>query len=203
MAINLISNLTLNFQFDEYQRCDNMTNKNKPDKTQKPGPKRGKDNGKEGGALKSKLEFNETWIDKVATAITGTFGSMAFLGACIVAFVIWITWNLNLLPLFKPFDPYPFQMLTMIVSIFAIILSISVLISQNREGKRDTIRQQVEFEINIRAEREITKVLTMLHEIQKKLDIRSTTDVELEEMKIETDIKKIHQKLNDNMTNNE
>jgi uncharacterized membrane protein len=91
----------------------------------------------------------------------------------------------------------------MIVSIFAIILSISVLISQNREGKRDTIRQQVEFEINIRAEREITKVLIMLHEIQKKLNIRSAADIELEEMKNETDIKKIHQKLDDTLTNNE
>jgi uncharacterized membrane protein len=90
-------------------------------------------------------------------------------------------------------------MLTMIVSIFAIILSISVLISQNRDGKRDMIRQQVEFEVNIRAESEITKMLGMLHEIQKKLGITDNTDIELEKMKAETDIHDIHQKLDDSV----
>jgi uncharacterized membrane protein len=148
-----------------------------------------------GVEMKSILEFNETWVDKVALFVTNSFGSIRFLGLCIVLFVIWITWNLNLLPVLKPFDPYPFQMLTMIVSIFAIILSVSVLISQNREGKRDAIRQQVEFEVNIRAENEITKMLTMLHEIQKKLGISNSVDNELEKMKAETDIKDIHQKL--------
>jgi uncharacterized membrane protein len=128
--------------------------------------------------IKSTLEFNETWIDRAATFITGTFGSIRFLGVCLVFFLVWIAWNLNVLPLLKPFDPYPFQMLTMIVSIFAIILSISVLISQNREGKRDMIRQQVEFEVNIRAESEITKMLTMLHDIQKKLGITDTADID-------------------------
>ncbi|HTD42368.1 MAG TPA: DUF1003 domain-containing protein [Mucilaginibacter sp.] len=180
-----------------------MTNINKPGKTNGSGQKTTKDDKIPGVEIKSVLEFNETWIDKAATFITGTFGSMRFLGLCIVGFSIWVAWNLNLLPLFKPFDPYPFQMLTMIVALFAVILSISVLISQNREGKRDMIRQQVEFEVNIRAEMEITKVLTMLHEIQKKLDIHSTTDVELEEMKAETDIKKIHQKLDDTVTKTE
>jgi uncharacterized membrane protein len=145
--------------------------------------------------MKSILEFNETWVDKVALFVTNSFGSIRFLGLCIALFVVWIAWNLNLLPIIKPFDPYPFQMLTMIVSIFAIILSVSVLISQNREGKRDAIRQQVEFEVNIRAENEITKMLTMLHEIQKKLGISSSVDNELEKMKTETDIKEIHQKL--------
>jgi uncharacterized membrane protein len=149
--------------------------------------------------IKSTLEFNETWIDKVATFITTAFGSMKFLGLCLAFFLVWIAWNLNVLPLLKPFDPYPFQMLTMIVSIFAIILSISVLISQNRDGKRDMIRQQVEFEVNIRAESEITKMLGMLHEIQKKLGITDNTDIELEKMKAETDIHDIHQKLDDSV----
>lgn len=147
--------------------------------------------------IKSELEFNENWVDKVALFVTGAFGSIRFLGMCIALFVVWIAWNLNLLPLLKPFDPYPFQMLTMIVSIFAIILSVSVLISQNREGKKNTIRQQVDFEINVRAESEITKMLTMLHEIQKHLGIHSKVDTQLEEMKAETDIQQIHHKLDD------
>ena len=174
-----------------------MANINKQDKKHAQIDAKAKEYKSPDGGIKSALEFNENWIDKVATFITGTFGSIRFLGLCMLFFVIWIAWNLNLLPLIKPFDPYPFQMLTMIVSIFAIILSISVLISQNREGKRETIRQKVEFEVNIRAENEITKMLTMLHEIQKKLGIKGTADTELEEMKAETNIQDIHHKLDD------
>jgi len=153
--------------------------------------------------MKSELEFKENWVDKVALFVTGAFGSIRFLGMCIALFIVWISWNLNLLPLLRPFDPYPFQMLTMIVSIFAIILSVSVLISQNREGKKNNIRQQVDFEVNVRAESEITKMLTMLHEIQKQLGIHSKVDTELEEMKAEIDIKEIHHKLDDTITEDE
>ena len=174
-----------------------MTKIKKQDEMNETGIKTAKKDDISRSEIKSALEFNETWADKIAAFITGTFGSMRFLGFCILGFLIWIAWNLNALPFLRPFDPDPFQMLTMIVSLFAIILSISVLMSQNREGKRDMIRQQVEIEVNIRAEMEITKMLTMLHEIQKKLAIHSTTDVELEEMKAETDIKKIHQTLDD------
>jgi uncharacterized membrane protein len=177
-----------------------MTKPKKQDNKNRVDPEKNEIN--PGAEMKSILEFNETWVDKVALFVTGSFGSIRFLGLCIALFVIWISWNLNLLPIIKPFDPYPFQMLTMIVSIFAIILSVSVLISQNREGKRDAIRQQVEFEVNIRAENEITKMLTMLHEIQKKLGISDSVDNELEKMKAETDIKDIHQKLDGTAENN-
>ncbi len=88
-------------------------------------------------------------------------------------------------------------MLTMIVSLFAIILSVAVLISQNREGKMNSLRQQIEFEVNVHAENEITKVLAMLHEIQIKLGISNKTDTVLEEMKEPLDIQKIHEQLND------
>lgn len=84
----------------------------------------------------------------------------------------------------------------MIVTLFSIILSVSVLINQKREGKMNSVRQQIEFEVNVHAETEITKVLEMLHEIQKKLGINITTDTELEEMKETLDIGQLHEKLN-------
>lgn len=60
----------------------------------------------------------------------------------------------------------------------------------------NSVRQQIEFEVNVHAETEITKVLEMLHEIQKKLGINITTDTELEEMKETLDIGQLHEKLN-------
>jgi uncharacterized membrane protein len=83
----------------------------------------------------------------------------------------------------------------MLVSLFAIVLSVSVLINQNRQGRIEKIRQQVEFEVNIRAGEEITKMLTMLHEIHQKLGISSDADQELEEMKKNTDLKKLRQRI--------
>jgi uncharacterized membrane protein len=59
----------------------------------------------------------------------------------------------------------------------------------------DKIQQQVEFEVNVRAEEEITKVLNMLHDIQIKLGIQNLHDKELEQMKEIIDIKEIHKNI--------
>ncbi len=153
---------------------------------------------KQNQELKSQLQINKSWSDQIALLITDTFGTIKFLCLILIFFCIWISWNLNLLPGLNPFDPYPFTMLNMIVSLFAIILSVSVLISQNRQGRMDKINHQVEFEVNVRAENEITNVLIMLHEIQKKMGIDSNiTETELEEMKEIIDIQQIHHNLND------
>jgi uncharacterized membrane protein len=148
------------------------------------------------GEIKSNLNFDKSRSDKLAMFISDAFGSITFLCICLIVFIIWITWNLNLIPLLKPFDPFPFPELEMVVSLFAIILSVSVLISQNRQGRMEKLRQKVEFEVNIRAENEITKVLAMLHQIQKKLGI-NTHDQELEQMKENLDIQQLQHKLDD------
>jgi uncharacterized membrane protein len=151
--------------------------------------------------LKSSLDFTKTRTDQVTVFGIEILGSIKFLFFCLLLFTVWICWNINLIPYLKPFDPFPFPILEMTVSLFAIILSVSVLINQNRQGRIEKIRQQVEFEINVRAEEEITKVLTMLHEIHKKLGLNSASDKELEEMKETTDIKQIHRTIDGQETN--
>lgn len=145
--------------------------------------------------MKSRLEFEERWSDKFAKLLTDSFGSMWFLGANAAYFFIWIIINVNLIPGVKPFDPFPFGFLTMIVSLVAIFLSVIVLISQNRQGQIADIRQQIDFEINVRAEHEITRILIMLDEITAKLGIEKTSDDELKEMEETIDIHEIHQTL--------
>jgi uncharacterized membrane protein len=149
--------------------------------------------------LKSSLDFTKTWSDQIAVGVINALGSMAFLIGCLIFFLIWISWNSRWLGL-KPFDPFPFPILEMMVSLFAIILSVSVLINQKRQGRIEKIRQQVEFEVNIKAEDEITKVLILLHEIHQKLDIGSESDAELEEMKKSTDLKKLQQTIDEKET---
>ena len=72
------------------------------------------------------------WIDRIAAF----FGSVVFLLLNTIVFIVWIT--VNILPLWRHFDSYPFNFLTLSVSLEAIYLSIFVLISQNRQGERDS-----------------------------------------------------------------
>ena len=144
--------------------------------------------------LKSSLDFTNTRTDRFAVFITGVLGSMQFLVGCILFFILWICWNISIFGL-KPFDPFPFPILEMLVSLFAIVLSVSVLINQNRQGRVEVIKRQVEFEVNVRAENEITKILNMLHQMQQHMGISTAEDKELEEMKETTDVKQIHQVL--------
>jgi CRP/FNR family transcriptional regulator, cyclic AMP receptor protein len=93
-------------------------------------------------------------LERVADVIAWFSGSMPFLILNGAWFIIWI--SLNVLPLgFKPFDPFPFGLLTMIVSLEAIFLSCFVLVSQNRQAEKDRVRSDIEYEVNIKAELEI------------------------------------------------
>lgn len=146
--------------------------------------------------LHSALDIPKTRIDTISVAGIRLLGSVQFLVGSAIFFMVWICWNLQLLGL-KPFDPFPCPILELIVSIFAITLSVSVLINQNRQGRADKIRQQVDFEVNVRAEAEITKVLNMLHAIEQKLGIDTVGDTQLEEMKETTNVKQIHKNIDE------
>ncbi|HKR59180.1 MAG TPA: DUF1003 domain-containing protein [Pyrinomonadaceae bacterium] len=92
-------------------------------------------------------------LEKIADVIAWFSGSMPFLILNGAWFIIWI--GLNVLPGFEPFDPFPFGLLTMIVSLEAIFLSCFVLVSQNRQAEKDRVRSDIEYEVNIKAELEI------------------------------------------------
>lgn len=93
-------------------------------------------------------------LQRVADWISWFSGSMLFLVLNAAWFGIWIA--INVWPFGVPqFDPFPFGLLTMIVSLEAIFLSCFVLISQNRQAEKDRVRSDIEYEINIKAELEI------------------------------------------------
>lgn len=141
--------------------------------------------------LRSSLDFTKSWTDHVTVFLIELLGSMRFLAFCGFFFAIWILWNVHPFSAIKSFDPFPFPILEMSVSIFAIILSVSVLINQNRQGKIEAVRRQVEFEVNVRAEEEVTRLLNLVHDIHQHLGIKTKEDSELKEMKQSTDLKTI------------
>lgn len=90
--------------------------------------------------------------DHIADAITAFAGSMVFVYVHIVWFTGWILINEGLFGQGAVFDPFPFGLLTMIVSLEAIFLSTFVMVSQNRQATRDTLRADLNFEASVRSE---------------------------------------------------
>ena len=109
-----------------------------------------------------------TPLQRVADGIAWFSGSMSFLFINAAWFAVWIAINTFSLGI-PAFDPYPFGLLTMILSIEAIFLSCFVLISQSRQAEKDRVRSDIEYEVNIKAELEVAH----LHE---KVD-RIHTDI--------------------------
>ncbi len=106
--------------------------------------------------INQELEEKLTWGQKLANFIAIFSGSMPFLMINAALFALWIILNVNIIPGLKPFDPYPFGFLTMAVSLEAIFLSIFVLLAQSLQAVKDRIRGNIEYEVNLHAEMEIT-----------------------------------------------
>ena len=104
--------------------------------------------------VNEEVQESLTVIQKVADWIAWFSGSMQFLALNLLWFGGWILINVGDVGL-PHFDPYPFGLLTMIVSLEAIFLSCFVLISQNRQSEKDHLRSDIEYEVNIKAELEV------------------------------------------------
>jgi len=103
--------------------------------------------------VNEEMEEHSTPLLRIADWIAWFSGSMQFLILNGAWFIIWI--RLNTIPGLLTFDPFPFGLLTMIVSLEAIFLSCFVLISQNRQAQKDKVRADIEYDVNIKAELEI------------------------------------------------
>ncbi|HEX8117288.1 MAG TPA: DUF1003 domain-containing protein [Pyrinomonadaceae bacterium] len=107
--------------------------------------------------VNEEVEERSTVVQRVADWLAWFSGSILFLFLHALWFGIWIVLNTGLVnvPGLSGFDPFPFGLLTMIVSLEAIFLSTFVLISQNRQVEKDKVRADIEYDVNIKAEMEI------------------------------------------------
>jgi len=113
-------------------------------------------------------------LNRIADVIAAFSGSMAFLILNGLWFILWIAVNVIPIPGMEAFDPYPFGLLTMIVSLEAIFLSCFVLISQDRQSAKDRVRSDVEYEINIKAELEVAHLHEKTDRIHEEMLDRFT-----------------------------
>src|SRR6186713_2737500 len=119
--------------------------------------------------------------DRLADAITAFSGRMVFVYAHILWFGLWFALNTGRFGV-PPFDPFPYGLLTMVVSLEAIFLATFVLISQNRLSAEAERRADLDLQIGLLAEHELTRVLKMLDQIQDKMGIENDSDRELRDL---------------------
>ncbi|MFD2245159.1 DUF1003 domain-containing protein [Pontibacter ruber] len=118
--------------------------------------------------------------DKVADAITRFAGSMAYVYIHLAVYGIWVIWNLGWLGL-KPFDE-SFVVLAMIASVEAIFLSTFVLISQNRMAAQADKRAELDLQVSLLSEHEVTNLIKLVRAIAHKMDIEEAHNPEFDEL---------------------
>jgi uncharacterized membrane protein len=142
-------------------------------------------------SMQQKEAAGRTVQDRLAAVITSFSGSMAFVYIHATWFGLWFILNLGILhiPYLTQFDPYPFGLLTVIVSLEAIFLSTFVLIAQNNLSALSERRAELDLQVNLLAEQKTAKVLELLDKIAKELDtmhskFNYTPDPETEALKL-------------------
>ena len=140
-------------------------------------------------------EARKSFSDRVAGLITAFAGSMTFVIFHAVIFGGWIVINARVLPVVKPWDPFPFVMLAMIASVEAIFLSTFVLINQNRMQRLADRRAELDVQIGLLTEHELTRAIQMLDGISHRLHAPRPPETELQEIKQDVHPEKVIQEI--------
>ena len=132
-------------------------------------------------SFEAKALKKRNWGLRLADDLTSFFGSIWFLFLNLSLFIFWILANTGNLPSVPVFDPYPFVLLTTMVSLEAIALTTVVLMSQTRQSYINTLRAEMDMQVNLISEREITKALSLLSAILEEKGVK-LKDQELRDM---------------------
>jgi uncharacterized membrane protein len=145
-------------------------------------------------ALKAGHAADRTRMERAADLLTRIASSTACFWFHVVWFGVWILWNVGALDL-PEFDPFPFGLLTMVVSLEAIFLTMFVLMAQSRESAIAELREELTLQVNLRVEQEVTKTLQLVAGLYTRLGFQVSEDPELHEMLKPLDAKGIEQEL--------
>ncbi len=150
--------------------------------------------------LEQSFEQHRSPKDMIADVIGGFSGSIWFVVIHVVIFTLWFLVNSRFFHLFPHFDPYPFILLAMAVSVEGVLLSTFVLMKQNRMQQRSDARDHLNLQIDLLAEKEVTKALQLLRAICKRLEISEPEmDAELREMSDNTSVDSLAKHIQSNL----
>ena len=135
-------------------------------------------------AIKAQRAADRTGVEQIAENLNEFASSTLFLVLHAIWFIIWVPWNIGAFRHFglQPFDPFPFGLLTMVVSLEAIFLSIFVLLAQKREAAIAELREELSLQVGLWTEQEVTKTLQLVTGLYRRLGHPLAEDVELRQM---------------------
>lgn len=141
-----------------------------------------------------------TAAEHASDAIVKAIGSTPFLILHFVLVSIWSTVNLNLIPGVRPFDPFPFGILALLLAAESVFLTIFVLISQNRMSREAERRSHLDLQVGMLAEQELTVMLQMLHKLCQHagVDVNSSTQ-QVQKFSETTDVQKLASELKEKL----
>ncbi len=150
--------------------------------------------------LEHEALHRRTITERVSDAIVKFSGSIVFLLLQVLLVLTWSAINLKLFPGVKAFDPFPFGILALVISSESVLLTIFVLISQNRMTRQAERRSHLDLQVGMLAEQELTTMLQMQHKICQRLgiDVESAKH-ELKGFSDATDVSKLASELEDKL----
>jgi uncharacterized membrane protein len=154
---------------------------------------------------KQEQEFLEkrTLSERAGDAVAGWAGSLVFVMSHILLVLAWILINVQGVRWIARFDPYPFSLLGVIVSVEAVMLSGFILMRQNRMSKRAERRDHLNLQVDLIAEKEITKVLQMVRAVCQHMGLQQIAeDKEVGEFSQATSVETLTQRLEDTLPEN-
>jgi uncharacterized membrane protein len=141
-----------------------------------------------------------TPTEHVSDAIVKFIGSTAFLLLQVLLVLVWSAINLHVFPHVRPFDPFPFGILALIISSESVLLTIFVLISQNRMARQAERRAHLDLQVGMLAEQELTTMLQMVQRLCEHagLDLK-TSKQEVQAFSDNTDVHKLASELEEKL----
>jgi uncharacterized membrane protein len=137
-----------------------------------------------------------TFSERAGDAVTKFAGSAAFLLLHVFFLLAWVAINIGRIPGIRPFDPFPFGILSIAVSSEAVFLTIFVLISQNRMSRQAEKRAHLDLQVGMLAEQELTTLLQMQQKICRHLGVNVTEEKqEVQDFAKATDVHELAREL--------
>jgi uncharacterized membrane protein len=152
----------------------------------------------------AKLEHDaldrRTSVERLSDAITRLVGNMGFLLAHLILIFGWSLVNLHVIPGLKPFDPFPFGVLALVVSSESVFLTIFVLISQGRMARQSERRSHLDLQVGMLSEQELTTILQMLQKLCQHMGVNvDSSKQEVQSFAKTTDVHKLASELEDKL----
>ena len=139
-------------------------------------------------------EWSRSLGERIADWVTRFTGSLPFVSIHLLILVLWVLVNLNWLPHFTRFDP-SFTILASVASVEALFLATFVLIAQKRMATLAARRAELDLQVSLLAEHEITQLLTLVTEMAKRMGLETAHNPELAELAQDVEPEKVMEKM--------